>query len=97
MRSLEAASLNDPGDRAELEKIAKHCRACQLLQAKPKRFRVLLREDVSGEFNLVVTVDVSFLPDGPALPCVDGGTTFQSAIILPDMGAHTAWRALRRC
>jgi hypothetical protein len=62
MRSLEVASLNDPGDRAELEKIAKHCRACQLLQAKPKRFRVSLREDVIGEFNLVVMVDVLFLP-----------------------------------
>lgn len=97
MRTISAAKLNEPGDRAQLEKITRHCRACQLLSAKPKRFLVSLRDEITGEFNHTVMVDVVFLPDGPALHVVDVGTSFQSAIFLSDMSAHTAWRALRRC
>jgi hypothetical protein len=38
MRTLDAVSLTNPGDRAQLEKISQVCRTCQLLSAKPKRF-----------------------------------------------------------
>jgi hypothetical protein len=70
---------------------------CQLLSAEPKLFRVSLRDDITGEFNHVVMVDVLFLPYGPVLHVVCAGTRLQGAIFLPYMAAETAWRALRRC
>jgi hypothetical protein len=68
-----------------------------LLSTKPKRFRVSLRDDITGEFNYIIVVDVMYLSEYPVLHCVDVSTGFQSGMFLPDMSANTAWRALRRC
>jgi hypothetical protein len=75
-RTLDAANVSEPNNRYELEKVARHCRACQLLSTKPKRFRVSLRDDITGEFNYIIMVDVMYLSEDPVLHCVDVGTGF---------------------
>lgn len=67
------------------------------LRAKPRRFLVSIKDDISGEFNHILQIDVVHLEDGNVLHVICTGTGFQQGMSLKYMSAKSAWDALRRC
>lgn len=98
MKIIEQSNLDDlPDDtREKLEKIVKYCRTCQLSRAKPKRFLFSIRDDITGEFNHVIVIDVVKLSDGNVLHIMCKGTKYQSGTFLKDMTTKEIWAALQR-
>jgi len=96
MRVIEAAEISDlPSDtRIQLKEIVEHCKACQLNKAKPRRFLFALKDDLIGEFNHVLEIDVVTLKDGPVLHIICSGTGFQQGTFLKSMSAADAWNTL---
>ena len=99
MKVLETAELEDlpRNTRTELERIVKHCKACQLNKAKPRRFLFALKDGVTGEFNHILEIDVMKLDDGNVLHTICSGTGFQQGQYLSAMSSVEAWKTLRRC
>ena len=99
MKVIEAAEIPDldPNTREKLQKIVKHCKACQLQKAKPRRFLFSLKDGVTGEFNHSLQLDVCKLEDGYVLHVICSGTGFQQGKFIGSMSAAEAWNTLRRC
>ena len=98
MKIIEQADLKnlDENTRFRLKNLVKHCKICQLTGAKPRRFLFSIKDDITGEFNHIIEIDVCYLDDGNILHIICNGTGFQSGKFLSDMSAATAWRTLRQ-
>lgn len=99
MKVIETADINGlPSDtKTQLEKIAKHCQACQLNKAKPRRFLFALKAGIMGEFNHILEIDVVKVDDGLVLHVICSGTGFQQGKFLRAMTSADAWKTLRQC
>eukprot|EP00171_Calliarthron_tuberculosum_P022600 IDg22600t1 len=98
MKIIERSNLDDipKRTREKLEKIVKYCRTCQLSRAKPKRFLFSIRDDITGEFNHVIVIDVVKISDGSVLHIMCKGTKYQSGTFISNMTTKEVWAALQR-
>lgn len=83
--------------RKILKDLVNECQVCQLARAKPRRFLFSIRDDITGEFNHVLQVDVVHLCDGNVLHVICTGTGFQQGMFINSMSADSAWRTLKQC
>ena len=99
MRVIENVQIDElpKGMRKQMKEIAKHCNACQMKQARPRRFLFSIRDRIVGEFDHVIQVDVVNLIDGSVLHSIDVGKGFQNGFLSNKMDSITAWKMLRRC
>ena len=99
MKILETAGVKDlsADTRKVIESLTKQCKHARLKKAKPRRYLFSLRDDVTGEFNHTLEIDVVCLQDGNVLHTICSGTGFQQGRFLNDMSAAEAWNTLRRC
>lgn len=98
MKVIESAEVDDlpDGSRAQLQRIADHCRPCQLMQFKPRRFLFSIKDGCTGEFNHILQMDAVKLSAGYVLHIICRGTGFQQGSFLSAMTAVEAWKTIRR-
>lgn len=94
---LKAADIEQitPKTRSTIEKIAKHCRLCQLHGQSPRRFKFHIRTE--KDFNQVVYLDMMYIANKPLLHVVCEATRYQAARWLVGTTADDIWRAFRLC
>lgn len=82
MKVIENSKVSglSPGLRKSLKEIIDHCRPCQLMRAKPRRFLFSIKDDLTGEFNHTRQIDAVHLSDGNVLHVVCVGTGFQQGL-----------------
>eukprot|EP00171_Calliarthron_tuberculosum_P014672 IDg14672t1 len=97
MKLIENAELEylPRNTRKLLKNLIERCRTCQITKSKQKRFLFSIREDITGEFNHVLVIDVVKLIDGNVLHIVCKGTKFQSGAFINSMTTKETWSALR--
>lgn len=98
MRVIEAAEIENlpRKTRRKIQEIVDHCEACQLNKAKPRRFLFSLKDELIGEFNHVLQIDVVKIDDGNVLHAICSGTGFQQGSFLKNNTALETWKSLRR-
>lgn len=68
--------------RKVLKEIDDDCKACQPMRVKQRRFLFSMRDDITGEFNHVLPIDVVHLSDGNVLHLIYMGTSFQQGTFI---------------
>ena len=98
MRTIELAEIKDLPKRDQREDQADRqtLPSMQMKKAKPRRFLFSVRDDITGEFNHVLEIDVVKLVDGSVLHTICSGTGFQQGRFLKDMTAPEAWNTLTK-
>eukprot|EP00171_Calliarthron_tuberculosum_P004994 IDg4994t1 len=98
MKILEAIPRKEelpPDTRAMLQRIAKSCKACQILAKPPERFRFIVHDE--SRFNHELIVDIMKLSDGNVLHVMCVGTKYQLGCFLSNMTSQECWNAIRKC
>ncbi len=100
MKILENASANDleTNTRENLNKLVRKCKACHLTERRTHRLLFSIKDDITGEFNHRIEIDIMTLPHGHVLHVVYSGTPFQIGRFVRNMtadnGVPRAQRAL---
>lgn len=94
MKIIEQVRLEDiPKDtRREVQRLVKHCKACQFNQGRPRRFLFLRKAPVIGEFNQVLQIDITSLRHEKLLRVTDVATQFQDGGLINKADAVSIWR-----
>lgn len=90
---IEADDVDDipVSMREKIVKIVERCRARQLEQGKPGFFLCCVRDEVMGELNHVLQLNVLKSRYGNVLHIVDIGTGIQNSAFMRKMDPDTAW------
>lgn len=94
LKQSEVSSIT-PETRKMPDKIKQSYAACRENVQRPRRFKLILRDNV--EFNQNIYVDIFYIDGKPVLHVVDEGTRSQAARWLPNVSSECLWKALRQC
>lgn len=89
-------SKANPSTRRLIEEISAACHNRKTYQSSPLRFKAAIPAD-RNIFNQVLSIDLLWLQERPALHIIDEQTGFRSAAFLKSKSASSIWDAFIAC